>query len=270
MENNMNEDVNPEVKPEDVNAEQTTEEVNNNEEGVTTAEEKKVETDITGQPIVDESSYVKTPEQIKAERKEKWKKLVFGDKTKEKKEPMDKQDVLCYLGAFLCFFLALLPFLLKTFNPNHDPDSFFNKQEEEPPVKIAYKKLNCNRTSEQTGYSYDIATVGTYANNVIEKLEITYTLTKEEQELSYDSIEIQEFVELSNINSEAITENVSDVENKRIYKVIIDFKNESINELKKELPISAHAAILPSQRENYTNEGFSCIIENVGEQNASN
>lgn len=268
MENNMNENVNPEIKPEEVKLEPV-EEVKEEVATTETTEqvvEKAPETDITGQPIADDSSYVKTPEQIKAERKEKWKKLVFGDKTAEKKEPMDKQDIFCYLGAFLCFLLALLPFLLRTFDPLYDRESFFNTGEEKEPEKIAVKKLHCSKTSIQTGYSYIIATTGTYANNAIEKLEITYTLAIEDPNLTYDTIEIPEFVEFSAVDSDAVTENVEQPN----YKVIIDFKNESINKVKTELPIRDHALILPSQREKYSNEGYSCIVENMNAEENSN
>lgn len=261
MENNMNENVNPEVKPEEVKLEPV-EEVKEEVAATETTEqvvEKAPETDAMGQPIVDDSSYVKTPEQIKAERKEKWKKLVFGDKSAEKKEPMDKQDVFCYLGAFLCFLLAILPFLLRTFDPLYDKESFFDKGKEKEPEKIIVKKLHCSKTSIQTGYSYIIATIGTYANNAIEKLEITYTLTIEDPSLTFDAIEIPEFIEFSAVDSDAVTENVE----KPNYKVLIDFKNASINKVKTELPIKDHALILPSQREKYSNEGYSCIVESM-------
>ena len=262
MENNNNENLTPEVKPEEVNLE-TTEDVANAEISAT---ENVPETDITGQPIADESSYVKTPEQIKAERKEKWKKLVFGDKSAEKKEPMDKQDVFCYLGAFVCFLLALLPFLLRTFDPMYDRESFFNIGKEKEKEKVAIKKLHCSKTTIQTGYSYIISTEGTYTNNAIDKLEITYRLAIEDPNLTYDAIEIPEFVEFSAVDSDAVTENVEQPN----YKVIIDFKNENINKVKTQPPIKDHALILPSQRERYSNEGFSCIVENMTPEEDNN
>lgn len=254
MENNENTNVTPEATTEEVVAVKP-EEV-----------KEEVATDVTGQPIVDESSFVKTPEQIKAERKEKWKKLVFGDKTAEKKEPIDKQDVLCYLGAFLCFLLGLLPFLLRTFDPMYDRDLFFDKGDDEEKEVLNYKKLHCSKKNNQTGYSYIIATEGVYGNNILEKLTITYSVTIEDTNITFDQIDIPEYTEFSAIDSDAITENVQEPD----YKVVIDMKKESINKYKTQPPLNAHVAILPSQRENYTNAGYSCIVESIGESNESN
>lgn len=251
MENNVNENVTPEATNEEVVAEEKKEEV---------------ATDITGQPIVDESSYVKTPEQIKAERKEKWKKLVFGDKTAEKKEPMDKQDILCYLGAFVCFLLALLPFLLRTFDPLYDREAFFDDGEDDEEEVVSYKKLHCSKRISQTGYFYLISTEGVYGNNILEKLTITYGVTIEDTTITFDQIDIPEYTEFSSIESDAITENVEEPN----YKVVIDMKNESITKFKTQAPLNAHVAILPSQRESYTNEGYSCIVESMGENNEGN
>lgn len=259
MENNENTNVTPEATNEEVVAEVKTEE---SKEEV----KEEVATDVTGQPIVDENSFVKTPEQIKAEKKEKWKKLIFGDKTAEKKEPMDKQDVLCYLGAFLCFLLALLPFLIRRFDPMYDRELFFADGDDEEEEVINYKKLHCSKKNNQTGYSYIVATEGVYGNNILEKLTITYSVTIEDSNITFDQIDIPEFAEFSAIDSDAITENVQEPN----YKVVIDMKNESINKYKTQPPLSSHVAILPSQRENYTNEGYSCIVESMGEDNAGN
>lgn len=262
MENEKNENVTTEeVKVEENNVvpEENTAEV--------VQEPAQPETDVTGQPIVDDNSYVKTPEQIKAERKEKWKKLVFGDKTAEKKEPMDKQDILCYVGAVVCFLLALLPFLLRTFDPVYDRDSFFNKdKDKDKEEKVTYKKLHCQKTSIQSGYSYSIGSVGTYGNNAIEKIELTYTVTLDSPELGYDNIEIPEFMELSAIETDAITEKVEVPK----YMVTIDMKNPDINKFKGEPPLNDYIDILPSQREKYTNDGYTCIIENLEEYDGNN
>ena len=72
--------------------------------------------------------------------------------TKPKKEPLDKQDILCFSGALFLLVLAFLPMILRGLDPNYSSDGPIT--EEEVVVQDMIKKMVCNKHVEQEGYIY--------------------------------------------------------------------------------------------------------------------
>lgn len=193
---------------------------------------------------------IKTEEVTKKEKPKKEK----IKKEKAPKEPMDKQDQLCYFGAMVFFILALLPFLLRSYDPSYNPDRNINEPKEEP-KEVSYIKLNCNKYMSETGYKYLVETESIFADQNPKSTTIKYTVTIDEgANLTLDQIDIPEYTTLMGLNENGISGNV----NENVYVLTINY--ETNPELKNNAALDSHNKIYVSQKELYSNNGFQCMV----------
>ena len=202
---------------------------------------------------------VKEPVKSEKElRKEKWRKFVFGDeKDKKEKVPLDKQDKLCYAGAAFFLIMALVPILLRNFDPTYQEGG---RVEENPNVEIKdiVKKISCTKTVTETKYKYEVQINGKYKNNAPQELEIMYTIILDPAGgLEYKDVAILEYTNISGIQSAGIIKN--DNNSKRTIK--IDYNKD--NTLKNNQFLKQHSKALGEQRQIYQDNDYHCSILEV-------
>lgn len=195
---------------------------------------------------------VKTDKEL---RKEKWKKFVFGDpEAKKNKEPMDKQDKLCYAGAVIFLILALLPEILRNFDPNYDPYAY-NESDEPVEVVETIKKMSCNRYYEDTGFMYLVEVTSTYKNGSIQVSELKYTITLDASSgLTYEDIAIPEYNDIVEIESKGI----ANQENINVYILKVDYRLD--DSLRNNEFLGNHNKMLQLQRQTYQDENYQCVV----------
>lgn len=180
-------------------------------------------------------------------------------KNKQKKEPMDKQNLICYVGAFIFFVLAILPFLLRTFDLNYDPEARNQAKKEENPVDK--KRLSCNKKIKDTteGFSYHVEVVNNYEDNIIKNSTIRYKVTiNNNSQVTFENAIIEEYKTITGINSKALS--YGD-ENGDTYIIRIDYTLDS--GLRQNQLLSRHNQEFDSQRNSYETAGYACTTNDV-------
>lgn len=190
-------------------------------------------------------------EQVKQEDKKVTDK---SKKNKQPKEPIDKKDMMCYIGSVCFLLLAFIPLILRGFDPNYDPYRF--DETKEPTTSDARTDhMFCKRTFQEEGYSYVVEINSSYTNEYVTATEINYTITiNKDATITLEEIEIPEYATLSEIDSQGI--NVTANEGK--YTIKIDYKVDPglrNNEL-----LEAHIKKLDVQRMSYEGNSYSCNI----------
>lgn len=176
---------------------------------------------------------------------------------KKSKEPMDKQDMLCYAGSVFFLFLAFLPVIMRNLDPNYDVNAKNGDNNTTTPVKEAkIDKLLCSKTFEEEGYSYLVEITNSYKNEYVDTSVITYAVTVDPSyNILFDEIEIPEYKTISEIGQRGVTVSVEGQK----YIAKIDYTlNPSLrdNEM-----LQGHTKGLTDQRNNYQNNGFACTVE---------
>ena len=181
------------------------------------------------------------------------------DKQNKNKTPIDKNDLICYLGSVFFLILALLPLLLRNFDVNYNPagpDGGNGAVIEQP--KVVSKNLLCNKTIEEEGYSYDISISSVYANDVIATTTITYDVKIiPEYNITFEEIEIPEYNAFTKIESNGIGLNVEGEK----YTVNINYALDS--SLRQNVLLANHVKDIETQRQLYTSaeNGYICTIQ---------
>ena len=190
----------------------------------------------------------------KEEKKEQKEKALKKSADKKPKEPIDRQDILCYVGSFIFAFLAILPFLMRTFDANYEMGRDEDSQNEESRKEVKISTLNCNKTVEEEGYSYKTEIASSFTNNYVSSTTITYEVTMDPAyNIAFEDVEIPEYTTISEINSPGIGRSL----NEHIYTLKIDYNLDQTlrnNEL-----LDAHNKLFDVQRSNYEGNGYICI-----------
>lgn len=178
---------------------------------------------------------------------------------KSKKEPLDKQDIICYIGALVFFVLAILPYLLRTFDLNYDPA--LREKEKEKEKTVEEQRLSCNKIMQDTseGFTYRIDVVNTYEDNIIVESEIIYkVIINNNSQLTFEDIVIDEYKTITSINSKGIS--YGD-ENGDTYKIDINYKIDT--NLRQNQLLSRNNQKLDSQKSIYETAGYACSTNDV-------
>jgi len=168
---------------------------------------------------------------------------------KKVKEPIDKKDLLCYLGAVFFLIMAFLPMMMRFL------DSDYGQEDPNVPEQpVVVNKLLCNKTVEEIGYSYDIEIVHTYKGGNVINSQFNYVINiNQSSNITVDSIIIPQYVDFSSVESKALTSSQKD----STYTVKIDYsKDEKIS--KNEI-VKKHTKPIGVQRNEYELDKFSCI-----------
>ncbi len=176
-------------------------------------------------------------------------------KIEKEKEPLTKNDILCWVGFVVCILLAILPYFLRFIDAGYDEGKKFtwdpNVEEEKPVEKV---QLLCNVDKNETGYTYKVEVANDYENYVITKIVITYIVTLTDQKLTDNDIKISEYETLSLIESEGV---VAEHESGSMtYRIIMDFKKDP--SLKNVDILKEYAGAIAPRKEKYENEGYTC------------
>jgi len=172
------------------------------------------------------------------------------------KKSMDNQDVLCYVGAFFFFVMALVPILLRNFDPNYDENKYAKKDQEVQ----KREKLTCSKVFTETGYSYVVEVNNLYEDEKVKNSIITYTIDVDlDSNLTIDQIEIPEYSALTSIKSKGISYNLTD----NVYKININYKNDE--SLMKNAMLDEYYKEIKLQKNVYTGKGYICNVENLDE-----
>ena len=173
--------------------------------------------------------------------------------TKPKKEPLDKQDILCFSGALFLLVLAFLPMILRGLDPNYSSDGPIT--EEEVVVQDMIKKMVCNKHVEQEGYIYLIEITSTYKNGSVQVSDIKYTVTLNAGSgLTYEDARIEEYDAIIALESKGINNN----ENINVFLVKVDYRLDGT--LRNNEALASHNKMLQLQRQAYTNENYDCSV----------
>lgn len=202
---------------------------------------------------------VKTEEVAKKEKKKKEPKK--AKEPKEQKEQPDTQDQLCYLGALIFLVLALLPTLLRNFDPEYDEYRDENSGGGSTTTTNT-QNLKCSKQVKQDGYSYVIDVSTNYSNEVPETSEITYTITLDVgSTLDLNTLEVQEFVDIHTIMSEAISgqDNAPiTIDGKTTKTQVLTIRYKDDNLLLNNQLLDSHNKNITIQESNYRADGYMC------------
>lgn len=173
--------------------------------------------------------------------------------TKGKKEPLDKQDIICFSGALFLLVMAFLPMILRGLDPNYSSDGPVT--EEEVVVQDIIKKMSCNKHVEQEGYIYLIEITSTYKNGSIQVSDIKYTVTLNAGSgLTYEDARIEEYDSIIAVESAGINNN----ENINVFLVKVDYRLDGT--LRNNEALASHNKMLQLQRQAYQNENYTCSV----------
>ena len=179
-------------------------------------------------------------------------KKVQQPKAKVPKQPIDKQDIICYVGAAVFFILALVPHLLRIFDPNY-PDRPVNQNKvEEKQVK---KILVCTKTIPQAGFTYTVDISSNYTNGNIQTSNFKYTINLDETGgLILEDVVIDEYESIAAIQSNAIKLD----ESNNIYTIDVDYKSDT--GLRNNDILKNHSQNINQQPTKYQESGYQCNI----------
>lgn len=193
--------------------------------------------------------------QTKKTTKEKWKKFVFGEKKekiKKEKQPLDKQDLLCYGGSLFFLLLAFFPLILRALDPNYDPVKYYEEKEIASSKDI--KKMSCSRLFNGKGFKYRVEITSIYQGGKVQTSEFKYTITSNVSNNATLDLGIDEFINISSIKSDAIAVR----EDSKISIVKVDYRKDK--KVRNNGFLQAHNKTLSFQREKYQNDNYQCVV----------
>ena len=191
--------------------------------------------------------------ELKKENKSKEKK---NKSSNNQKEPMDRQDLLCYIGAVFFLILAFVPIIMRNLDPTYDPNGRIDNKKPNTETKIRVNTLSCNKTFNEEGYSYYVEISSSYANGVISNTTITYKVTLDPAySITIEDVIPQEYTTISEISSDGIGARVDN----DLFTLNINYNLDQ--GLKDNELLDAHNKLFNFQRSNYEADGYLCVAE---------
>ena len=198
------------------------------------------------------------------------KKSLFAKEKKpweEEKEKiqLDNKDYLCIVGFVILLIIAFVPYFLRFMDSSYDDSKEFSlkgddsssKEQTGPKTK---KKLSCNKTGTEEGYSYTIDIVNTYEGGTVKTNSISYNITNiTNPTLTNDTVTIEEYKTISEISSQGIQ--ATHEPGSANYNIIINYDTDPA--LRTNVSLSAHFKGFGLQKGDYEEKGFVCQEEKM-------
>ncbi len=169
------------------------------------------------------------------------------------KQPLDKQDALCYAGALLFLIMAFLPTILRRLDPTYEEGGRI----EENPVEIkeVNKQLSCNAHFEETGFIYTVEVLSKYTDSKVQHTELKYIIQLENTGgLTFEDVSIPEYDNISSIKSSGIKAH------KDIDQFVVEIDYRLDEKLRDNEFIEKHSKMITIQRQNYQDQSFQCVV----------
>ena len=145
--------------------------------------------------------------------------------------------------------------MLRLWDPSYDKEAYEARKKggKTGDSDAELVELNCQKTFNETEYSYTVYVNSSYEDGIIQKSEITYKVTiSGTSSLNVSDIRIPEYTTLSNEQSAGVSSSVTSDS----YKVIIDYTADEA--LRSDNNFGYHNKNLDDQRVNYTSNGYNC------------
>ncbi len=174
-------------------------------------------------------------------------------KVKKKKEPMDKQDKLCYAGAIFFLFLAFLPVILRNLDPNYGMDVGGGNV---TPTEVKTNTLLCNRDVNEADYSYHVEIESHYVNNIVNVTNISYEVEmKPGVTLEMEDVDIPDYTTITSLDSKGVTRGLEE----NTLTVRIDYSADI--DLLNNDALANHNKNLAVQQSNYEENNYMCVLK---------
>ena len=176
------------------------------------------------------------------------------------KQPLDKQDALCYAGAVFFLIMAFLPTILRSLDPTYEEGG----RVEETPIKIkkVNKLLSCNAHFKETGFIYTVEVTSKYTDSQVQHTQLKYVIQLDTASgLTFEDVVIPEYDNISSIKSNGIKAH------KDIDQFVVEIDYRLDEKLRDNEFLEKHSKMITIQRQNYQDESFQCVITEGSNEN---